>query len=225
MIEIERASITKATRLPYSPAARSTIAEAVAETIRTGGVVALPTESFYALAVSPFSVTALARVRRMKGRADKKPILVLIANEMQLQRLVRNVPTAARLLMERFWPGPLTLVCAAAAGLPDELTAGTGSVGVRLSAYGPLTELLEVVGPVTGTSANRSGAPPLVSGRDVQALLGAEIDLLVDAGTTAGGLPSTVVDVQERVKLVREGRIGRETLEQVLRAHEITLHG
>lgn len=223
MIEIERASIDKVTRLQYSATVRNEIAAAVANTIRSGGIVALPTESFYALAVSPFSVSALTKLRRAKGRAEQKAILVLIANEAQLTQLVHDVPSTARLLMKRFWPGPLTLVLAAAAGLPDELTAGTGSIGVRWSAYRPLTELLEVVGPVTGTSANRSGALPLVSSSDVRELLGAEIDLLVDAGTTAGGLPSTVVEVRERVKLVREGRIGRETLEQVLRAHGITL--
>ncbi len=223
MIDVERTRVAMVTSLVYSPDARIEIADAVAGAIRSGGVVALPTESFYALAVSPFSTAALARLREIKGRPEEKAILVLIANETQLKPLVQDVPPAARVLMERFWPGPLTLVFAAAAGLLDALTAGTGSVGVRLSAYRPLTELLELVGPVTGTSANRSGAPPLVSAEDVRALFGTEIDLLIDVGTTAGGLPSTVVDVRERVKLVREGRLGRDALEQVLRAQGMTL--
>lgn len=223
MIDIESTRVPMVRSLLYSPDARRGIAEAVAGTIRSGGVVALPTESFYALAVSPFSAAALARLRELKGRPEEKAVLVLIGNEAQLKSLVQVVPPAARLLMERFWPGPLTLVFAAAAGLPHALTAGTESIGVRLSAYRPLMDLLELIGPVTGTSANRSGSPPLSSADDVRTVFGTQIDLLVDVGTTAGGLPSTVVDVRDRVKLVREGRVDRDALEQVLQVQGMTL--
>ncbi|MBM4125184.1 MAG: Sua5/YciO/YrdC/YwlC family protein, partial [Nitrospira sp.] len=115
--------------------------EDVAQVIRQGGVVALPTESFYAIGASPFDEAAVQRVGRIKGRGQDKPLLVLIAEPAQLEGLVAEVTEGAALLMKRFWPGPLTIVFPALRELPAALTAGTGTVGVRQSAFPPLIGL------------------------------------------------------------------------------------
>lgn len=188
-----------------------------------GGLCVLPTESFYGLAVAPFDEQALARLWRVKGRSEGKPILLLIGDQSQLAPLVQTIPPAATVLMNAFWPGPLTIVFPAAVALSDAVTAGTGSVGIRLSGCQPLVDLLRQVGPVTGTSANREGLPPPIRAEEVQANLGEEVDLIVDAGLTPGGRPSTVVDVRGPIRIVREGAIERGVIAEQLAAHGLHL--
>lgn len=195
----------------------------IAALVQAGGVVAIPTESSYGLGASPFYTNALERLCRLKGRSDDKPILVLIAEPAQVDLLVREIPPAARLLMEAFWPGPLTIVLPAKASLPAALTAGTGSVGVRCTAYAPLANLLRVTGPLTGTSANRSGDPPAQTAETVQTILGSEIAAILDAGTALSGLPSTVVDARAPVTLIREGPVTRAALMAVLQRSGVQL--
>jgi L-threonylcarbamoyladenylate synthase len=184
--------------------------------LRSGGVIAMPTESFYALGVSPLDAGALARLTRIKGREDGKPILILVADRASLGDFVSGVPPSADLLMQAFWPGPLTIVLPACSGLPDMLTAGTGTIGVRQPDHRGLVHLLREVGPLTGTSANRSGAPPAQSAAEVQVAVGGEIDVILDGGRTAGGLASTVVTTVGTVRVLREGRIPREKIVEVL---------
>jgi L-threonylcarbamoyladenylate synthase len=193
--------------------------------LQTGGVIALPTETFYALGASPFDATGVERIARIKGRADRKPILILIAQQDTLAKVAESVPKAAEILMQRFWPGPLTIVLPAARSMSAALTGGTGTIGVRRPSYPPLERLLRAVGPVTGTSANRSGVPAARTAGEVQQTLGDEIDLILDGGTTSGGLPSTVVSVVGTVRVLREGRIGREALIAALATVGIGLAG
>jgi len=193
------------------------------DVIRKGGLVAVPTETYYGLAANPFDRAAVAQLLSVKGRGDGKPILVLIANRTQLSRLVLDVSSAAEVLMAAFWPGPLTLLFTAHPSLPPNLTAHTGTIGVRLSSCAPLVELLSSVGPVTGTSANRSGSPPGRTAAEVQASLGELVDLIVDGGKTPGGLPSTVVDTRDAVRIVREGAVSRQMMQNVLQTHGIVL--
>lgn len=188
----------------------------VARVVGDHGVLALPTESFYALGASPVDARAVRRVRAIKGRADGKPILVLIGDRAQIEALASEVSPAARWLMDRFWPGPLTLIVRAALHLPEELTAGTGTVGIRHVGHRALARVLRHAGPLTGTSANRAGHPPAQSAEDVQALLGSELDLILDGGPTAGGMPSTVVETVGGLRLLREGPIVRSQLESAL---------
>ena len=192
------------------------MAAQVAQLVRRGGVVAIPTESFYALGAAPLNAAAVGRVRAIKGRADGKPILVVISDRGQLDPLVAEVTPAASVLLTRFWPGPLTIIFPASLLLPDALTAGTGTVGVRQSADPVLARLLRQTGPLTGTSANRSGQPPARSAEEVRASLGAELDLIVDAGPTAGELPSTIVDAVGPIRLLREGLISRPQIAAAL---------
>ena len=207
----------------YDASTVPVLTERVRRVLGESGLIALPTESYYGLAVAPFDEQALARLWQVKGRSEGKPILVLIGDRHQLEPLVRTIPPSATVLMNAFWPGPLTIVFPAAVGLPDAVTAGTGSVGIRLSAWQPLIELLRRVGPVTGTSANREGLPPPCMAEEVQHSLGDAIDLIVDAGTTFGGRPSTVIDVRGPIRIIRDGAIERDAIAAQLASHGLNL--
>lgn len=208
---------------PYGASTVPVLAELMRRVLGASGLIALPTESFYGLAAAPFDEQALARLWQVKGRSEGKPILVLIGDESQLGPLIRSSPPVARLLMKAFWPGPLTIVFPAAVGLSDAVTAGTGSVGVRFSPWEPLVNLLRLVGPMTGTSANREGQPPPRTAKEVQDSLGDVLDLIVDAGPTPGGRPSTVIDVRGPIRIVRDGAIERDAIEAQLAAHGVYL--
>lgn len=188
----------------------------IARIIQVGGVIAMPTESFYALGANPLDPAAIRRVWAIKGRPAEKPILVVIADRDQLATFVEAVTPAAEALIEHFWPGPLTVILPAASRVPGALTAGTGTVGVRLTAARVLARLLHAVGPLTGTSANRSGASPARSAEEVQTTLGDDVDLIVDGGSTYGGQPSTVVDAVGPVRVIRDGPISRTQIAAAL---------
>ena len=184
----------------------------------SGGVLALPTETYYALAVNPFDEAALARLFALKARPPEKPVLVLIAAPERLSRLAREVPEAASRLMAAFWPGPLTLILPARPDLPRRLTGGTGTIGVRQPRQPLVCRLMATLGlPLTGTSANRSGQEPLTEASEVAREFGAEVDLILDAGPCPGGLPSTIVDVSAAPPfLVRAGAISTNLLRGVI---------
>jgi len=196
----------------------STLQEA-GKVVRGGGVIAFPTETFYGLGVDPFNVQAVQRLYALKGRSPQtSPILVLIRSRHELLALVSEITPAAERLMQACWPGPLTLVFRAAVAVPLVLTAGTGTIGVRLSAYPVVQQVLEVIGgPLTGTSANRTGQPPAITAAEVEHAFGADVDLIVNGGPTPGGLPSTVVDTTvSPPRLIREGCVAQTVLRAVL---------
>ncbi|OAI44746.1 hypothetical protein AYO43_08870 [Nitrospira sp. SCGC AG-212-E16] len=207
----------------YEASTVPALADRARRVLEESGLIALPTESFYGLAVAPFDEQALARLWQVKGRSEGKPILVLIGDESQLGVFVRNSPPAATVLMNAFWPGPLTIVFPAAVGLSNAVTAGTGSVGIRLSAWQPLRDLLRRLGPVTGTSANREGIPPPTTAKEVQDSLGDALDLIIDAGPTPGGRPSTVIDVRGPIRIIRDGAIEQGAIVAQLADHGLHL--
>jgi L-threonylcarbamoyladenylate synthase len=190
-----------------------------ASVVRDGGVIAFPTETFYGLGVTPWDSAAVQRLFALKGRSTaSSPILVLIRHPKDLESLIAEISPSAELLMKGCWPGPLTIVFRASSRVPPLLTAGTGTVGIRLSAAVSLQRLLNAVGgPLTGTSANRSGALPAVTAQDVQASLGVDVDLILDGGRTPGGFASTVVDTTVMpVRLIREGALSRNAVLSVI---------
>ncbi|MCI5219634.1 MAG: threonylcarbamoyl-AMP synthase [Candidatus Electrothrix sp. LOE2] len=175
-----------------------------------GGLIAFPTETYYGLGVDPFNVEALERLFAVKQRQPNKPVLVLVAEQPQVTELVAEVPAVFRRLMTAFWPGPLTLVFPGRASLPSLLTGGTGNIGIRQSPHPLAARLLRVFGgPITATSANRSGAPPATTAAEVLDSFGAEIDLILDGGTTPGGAGSTLVgcDQEQQLCCLRAGQI------------------
>ena len=167
-----------------------------ATVLRDGGLVAFPTETFYGLGASANDPAAVRRVFDVKGRAESKPLLVLVDSIAMAESLAAEVTPRARALMVGHWPGALTLVLRARAGLPRELTSGTGTIGVRLSPHPIARRLVSALaGPLTAPSANLEGAAPPTTAADVLRVFDGAIDLVLDGGATAGGPASTVVDV------------------------------
>ena len=189
-----------------APDSRS-IAEAAA-VLAAGGVVAFPTETFYGLGVAALDAAAVARLFAVKARPESRPILVLVDDAARVESCAR-VPARAAELIARHWPGALTLVLPARAVLPAALTAGTGTIGVRQPAHAVARALVTALGaPVTAPSANRSGDPPPTRAEDVLATFEGRIELILDGGATAGGLPSTVLDLTvEPPRVLREGAV------------------
>jgi L-threonylcarbamoyladenylate synthase len=163
--------------------------------LRRGGLVAFPTESFYGLGASALDPEALARVFAVKGRPESKPLLVLVDSVAMAETLVVDVPAGARELMARHWPGPLTVVLKAAPGVPEKLTAGTGTLGMRLPGHPVARGLVRTAGvPVTAPSANPNGSDPPTTAEEVRRYFERGLDLILDGGPTAGGTGSTVAD-------------------------------
>jgi L-threonylcarbamoyladenylate synthase len=183
-----------------------------AEIIITGGVVAFPTETFYGLAALASRHEAVERVYLLKDRPLDKSLSILIADPAQLQDWVKAIPAEANRLMQRFWPGPLTLVFPAAKHLPAILTAGTGKIGVRISSHPVAHALVLAVGaPITATSANKSGATSCRSAEEVLSQLGSDLEVILDGGLTPGSKESTIADVTTRSpKILRTGAIAAQ---------------
>lgn len=185
------------------------ILDVAAGTIRAGGIVAIPTDTLYGLAVDPFQVDAVARVFVVKDREAARSLPLIAADAAQVIGCIGALPALAGRLAARFWPGPLTLVVSAPPTLAEGVTGGTGTVGVRVPAHEVARALCRRYGvPLTATSANRSGAEPSADPDDIERDLGDRIDLLVDAGLTPGGPPSSIVDVTGLVpRLIRAGAV------------------
>jgi len=192
--------------------------EEIRSTLDSGGVIAFPTDTFYGLGADPFDPDALSEIFRIKQRPPEKPLLILIHSIDQLDNLTHGVSDNARKLMKYFWPGPLTLLFKAAADLPEALTAGTGTVGVRLPGHLFTRKLLEALDrPLTAPSANISGMGESTTSQQVENTLGEKLDLIIDGGPAPGGKPSTIVDTTTTPPtLIREGALSRSNLVSVL---------
>ncbi|HZN07417.1 MAG TPA: L-threonylcarbamoyladenylate synthase, partial [Pyrinomonadaceae bacterium] len=172
-------------------------------------VIAFRTDTFYGLGADPFNSDAVARIRALKGREDDKPILLLIADLAQLDRLIVERSVEFDKIAARFWPGPLTIIGKAVDDLPDEITAGTGTVGVRLPNDESVRKLVRDCGGVlTATSANPAGQSPARSAAEVRAYFPEGIYLIIDGGEVTATEPSTVLDATTSPpRIVREGAI------------------
>ena len=182
---------------------------AAAGLLHDGRLVAFPTETFYGLGANALDPDAVGRVFRAKGRPAHMPLLVLVDSTRMVRSVAADVSARAERLMARHWPGALTLVLPARPDLPSALTAGTGTIGVRLSGHPLARALVRMVGlPLTAPSANAHGAASPVTAGEVEASLGGAVDLIVDGGSTAGGAPSTVLDLTgPRPRVVRAGAV------------------
>jgi len=180
--------------------------------LRSGGLVAFPTETFYGLGADALNPRAVARVFSVKGRPGSKPVLVLVESVAMVERLAREIPAGARELMARHWPGALTVVLKAAAEVPDRLTARTGTIGVRMPGHPVALGLVRAAGfPVTAPSANPSGAEPPTTGSAVRGYFEGEVDLILDGGPTLGGIGSTIADCTVwPPHVLRRGPVGIE---------------
>ena len=188
-----------------------------AEVIANGGVIAFRTDTFYGLGADPFNAAAVARIRELKGREDDKPILLLISDTAIVGRVIAQRSEAFTRAAAAFWPGPLTIIGAAVPELPEAITAGTGTVGVRLPADETVRALVrECGGVLTATSANPSGREPACSAEQVANYFPRGLDLIVDGGLVTVTEPSTVLDATTTSpRIVREGALRRDVIEQL----------
>ena len=182
--------------------------------IKQGGVIAFPTRCLYGLGADAFNAEAVDRVFKIKKRPSQKPILILVDRRRQLERLVSHVSKAAARIMDKFWPGRVTLVFEAADTVPHHLTSGTAKVGIRLPGHAVAAGLVNSLGrPLTGTSANLSGRPGCRRIDDLDPRLIQQLDIVLDAGPLKGGTGSTVVDVtQDMPRVLREGEVSAKEI-------------
>jgi len=182
------------------------------------GVIAFRTDTFYGLGADPFSQPAVNRIKQLKGRQDHKPILIVISDYDQIGRFISPVTPAFERLAKRFWPAALTLIGEAVDNLPAEITAGSGTVGVRLPNDERVRALIKACGgALTATSANPSHAAPATNAFQVHEYFGESLDLIVDDGGAQTDRPSTVVDAsKDEPELVREGVLGWAEIQAAL---------
>lgn len=183
-----------------------------------GGVIAYPTDTFYGLAVDPFNQKAVDKLFKLKERERNKPLLLLIGSMSQLEALVKEITPYQSALIQKFWPGPLTLLFEPDACIPKNVTANSGRIGIRQPGNIMTRNLISALGqPVTGPSANFAGEQPPVTAEQVNQSMGKYLDLIIDGGTCPGGEPSTLVDATETpASLIRSGAIAFDNIESVL---------
>lgn len=187
-------------------------ADAISEAahcIRNGGIVGIPTETYYGLAVDTDNEQAINRLFQLKQRPSSKPVLVLISAREQLDSLALSVPDRYHELMEEYWPGPLTLVFPAKPEVSSLLTAGTGTIGVRMTPHPVTVTLIQEVGkPITATSANISGRKAARSAEEVRTMFKNGLDYVIDGGSSGNILPSTVIrSINNRLCIERSGSV------------------
>ncbi|MFN3533892.1 MAG: L-threonylcarbamoyladenylate synthase [Desulfatiglandales bacterium] len=189
------------------------------EFLKAGELVAYPTESFYALGADPFNFKAVEKIFQTKRRDRHKAILLIIPSKERVLELVDGIPPLAKAMMDRFWPGPLTLLFKAGKKIHPMLHGGTGKIGLRVSPHPVAQYLSRALGVITGTSANLSGSPPMIFPEDVKRALEGKVSLVVEWGPPGLGIPSTVVDISgEEPILIREGQI---SMEEIIRVKEM----
>ena len=195
-----------------------TALETAAAAILDGNLIALPTETFYALSADLYNLRAVERIFQIKGRPDWKALLVLIDSVDQAEVISDNIPPVFYEIAARYWPGPLTLILPAAKRVPLKVTGGTGTVGMRIPNQPFTRSVIDRVRlPIIGTSANLSGHPSCSTAEDVLSQLGGKIELVVDAGDSPGTAASTVLDLTSKpARVVREGAIPNEVLAEYL---------
>jgi len=188
------------------------------EALKRGHVIVFPTETLYGLGGDALNEAAVEKVFQLKGRDSANPIPVLVANQGMLDTLVTKVPTTAQRLIDRYWPGPLTLVLPGQKNIPKYLCNSSGGVGVRISSQPIATSLVNSLGrPLTATSANPSGKEPARTLQEAKTYFAGRVELFIDGGALTSKSGSTVVEVMEdSIKIIREGELSASELRQVL---------
>jgi L-threonylcarbamoyladenylate synthase len=196
-----------------------------AEIIKKGGVVAFPTETVYGLGADVFNPLSVARIFEVKKRPHFDPLIVHVAGHSDLDRLVMETPSKAIKLMERFWPGPLTVVLSKREEVPDIVTSGLPTVAIRMPKHPIALSLIEQSEcPIAAPSANPFGYLSPTTAEHVQEQLGDQVDLILDGGPCEVGVESTIVSfLEEKPKLLRPGGIPLEEIELTIGPVEITL--
>lgn len=188
-----------------------------AEVLKTGGLAVFPTDTVYGLGAALFNEPAVRRIFELKGRQIGKGLIAMVADPADLARVSSTVPRAAEVLIDKFWPGPLTLVLPAAAAVP-RLATINGTIGVRMPDNNLVKALVRAVGePLATTSANLTGRPSATNVAQAKAALEVPIDVFIDGGDCSLGIESTVVDTQTWPPTIfREGAVSRASIWEAL---------
>ena len=188
------------------------------QVLKGGGLVVFPTDTVYGVGAHAFMPKAVEKLYTAKIRPRDKAIPILLAKVEDLALVAEEIPEVAWELMERFWPGGLTLVLPKKAAVPDMVTAGQPNVAVRVPDHPVPRALIEGLGaPLAATSANLSGHPSPVTAEEVRAELGGRIELILDGGRCPGGIPSTVLDLTaDPPAILRQGAIAAEKIKAIL---------
>lgn len=194
-----------------------------AELLRAGEVVGMPTETVYGLAANALDGAAVAKIFAAKGRPQDNPLIVHIADRDQLETLVRAVPESTKKLADRFWPGPMTMILPKAGCIPDEVSAGLDTVGIRMPSHPVARALIRAAGvPLAAPSANLSGRPSTTTSGHVLEDLGGRIPAVLEGGPCAVGVESTVISLAgDKPRLLRPGGVSLEQLREVLGEVEV----
>ncbi len=198
--------------------------ESLVEILQGGGVVALPTDTFYCLAACAIIDDAVRRVFQIKGRPAATPVPLLIAEPDDVMKYAVDLSEPQQRVVSelgrRFWPGPLSLVLKRSPGIPAAISAGGDTVALRVPDAPTVREVVrQLEAPVTGTSANRSGDNPATSAAEVWEAFGAAVDAVWDGGKTPGGPPSTVLDLTASApRILRAGAISEAKITESLKA-------
>jgi len=192
--------------------------ETAAEILRNGGIVAFPTETVYGLGANALDETAVAKIFAAKGRPSDNPLIVHISERDDVHKVACEVSETAKMLMDKFWGGPLTLVLKRQDCVPDIVTAGLDTVAVRMPSNKIALEIIRLAGvPIAAPSANISGKPSPTAFEHVKHDLNGRVDSIVDGGSCDVGLESTVIDMTREVPVIlRPGGVSREQIEGVI---------
>jgi len=202
-----------------SEAPESSLIAYVAEQIRAGSVLGMPTDTFYGLAADPFNLRAVEKIYDVKSRSRHKPLSLLVESVDQAEDLTRPLPEEFYKLARKYWPGPMTLIVRAASRLPLKVTANTGNVALRVPAAKIPVAVVRAAGvPLTATSANVSGAAECTTADGVRQQLGEFIPVIVDGGPSPRSVPSTIVDLTDPAgwRVQREGAISAQEISDFL---------
>ncbi|MGQ9478908.1 MAG: L-threonylcarbamoyladenylate synthase [Thermoproteota archaeon] len=208
---------TRVLRVNRHRPSRKALLEAVS-VLKSGGLVAFPTETVYGLGADAFNEKAVLRIFEAKKRPPDNPLIVHVSSISMLRKVAAEIPSRAEMLVEELWPGPLTIVAPRSQRVPAAVSAGLETVAVRMPAHNVALELTRLLGsPIAAPSANLSGRPSPTNARDVYEDLNGAIDMIIDAGNTFIGLESTVVRVTESdAVLLRPGPVPVEVLRKYL---------
>ncbi|MDX6226265.1 MAG: L-threonylcarbamoyladenylate synthase [Frankiales bacterium] len=186
------------------------------DAVRGGGLIVLPTDTVYGVGADAFSARAVANLLEAKGRGRDMPPPVLVGSRAALGALVSAMPASGEELVDRFWPGPLTLVCRHTPHLAWDLGETAGTVAVRMPDHPLALDLLAATGPLAVSSANRTGMPAATTAAEAEEMLGGSVSIYLDGGSTAGTTPSTIVDLTGVTpRVLRSGALSLEELRTV----------
>ena len=185
--------------------------------LRDGGVIALPTDTLYGISANALDPEAAAKVFSVKDRGERSPLPIFVSDPVHLYKYGRDIPDTAIRLAEIFWPGKLTIVVGKSDLVPDVVSGGLDTVGLRIPDHPAPREIVAQLGePITATSANVSGKPALTAAEDVVAELGSRLDLVLDGGTLAPSAPSTVIDVTaDPPRILRQGALSASDIQKL----------